>query len=66
MEELQGDFSVPYYVFEEIVEYIELKAIGKNKSMKWKNIKSLLRLAVMSNSLSKEQAKHIEKKFCRE
>ena len=36
---------MPYYIFEEIVDYIELTAQGKCKSMKWENIKMLLGLA---------------------
>ena len=34
--------------------------------MKWENIKSLLKLAVINDKLTKEQAKFIEKEFCRE
>lgn len=66
MEQMKKDFCIPYYIFDEIVEYIELTAKGYSKSMKWENIKSLLRLAVVSNSMADEQAKYIEKTFCRE
>ena len=34
--------------------------------MKWENIKSLLNLAVINNSLSKQQANFLKEKFCRE
>ena len=34
--------------------------------MKWENIKTLLRLAVVNNRLTKEQAEFLEKEFCRE
>lgn len=60
------NLNVPYYIVEEIVEYIEQKATGKNRSMKWENIKALLRLAVANERLTEEQAKFLEKQFCRE
>ena len=66
MEKINEDFNVPYYIFEEIVEYIELTAQGHCKCMKWENIKSLLNLAVINNSLSKQQANFLKEKFCRE
>lgn len=66
MEQLNKEFFVPYYIFEEIVDYVELTAKGYSKCMKWENIKSLLKLAVLNNRLTKEQAEFIEKEFCRE
>lgn len=66
MEQLNKEFSVPYYIFEEIVDYVELTVKGYSKCMKWDNIKSLLKLAVINNNLTKEQAKFIEKEFNRE
>lgn len=66
MERLNKEFCVPYYIFEEIVDYVELTAKGYSKCMKWENIKSLLRLAVINDKLAKEQAKFIEKEFNRE
>lgn len=66
MEQLNKEFNVPYYIFEEIVDYVELTAKGYSKCMKWENIKSLLKLAVVNNNLTKEQAKFIEKEFFRE
>ncbi len=64
MEQQNKDFSVPYYIFEEIKEYIELTAKGYSKCMKWENIRALLRLAVVSNNLTDEPAQFSEKKFC--
>lgn len=52
---------MPYYIFEEIIDYVELSAKGYSKYMIWENIKSLLRLAVISNRLTKEQAQFLEK-----
>lgn len=60
------EFKIPYYIVEEIVEYIELTSKGYSKCMKWENIKALLKLAVVSNSLTEEQSKIIERNFCRE
>lgn len=48
MEHLNKEFYVPYYIVEEITDYIELTAKGYSKCMKWENIKSLLRLAVVN------------------
>lgn len=66
MEQLNKEFNVPYYIFEEIIEYVELSAKGYSKCMKWENIRSLLRLAVVNNNLTNKQAKFLEKEFCRE
>ena len=66
MKYLKNDFFIPYYIFEEIVKYIEDTAKGKNRFSKWENIKSLLRLAVVNNSLSNDEAEYIEKTFYRD
>ena len=66
MEEIKKDFNVPYYIFEEIVEYIELTNQGHCKSMKWVNIKALLRLAKVNDRLSSEQVNFIIEKYNRE
>lgn len=66
MEKINKDFNVPYYIFEEILEYIELTAKGHCKSMKWNNIKSLINLAVINNRLTKEQAEYLKKTFYRD
>lgn len=66
MEKLNKEFNVPYYILEEIIEYVELTAKGYSKCMKWQNIRALLRLAVINNRLTKRQAEFLEKEFCRE
>lgn len=66
MKQINEEFTVPYYLFEEIVEYVELTAKGYSKFMKWNNIKALLRLAIANNGLTEEQAKFLENKFNRE
>ena len=66
MEQINKEFDVPYYIFEEIIEYVELTAKGYSKCMKWENIRALLRLAVVNNRLTEQQAKFLEKEFCKE
>lgn len=66
MEKLNIDFCIPYYIVEELLEYIELTAKGYCKSMKWENIKALLRLAKVNNRLTEEQVEYIIEKFNRE
>lgn len=66
MKKINEDFDIPYYIFEEIVEYVELTAQGYCKCMKWDNIKSLLELAQENKRLTKIQVKHIIDTFSRE
>lgn len=66
MIETNQDFNVPYYVFKEITEYIELTNQGHCKTMKWENIKSLLGLAKINNRLSSEQVNFLIEKYNRE
>ena len=66
MKKINEAFSVPYYIFQEITEYIELTAKGNCKCMKWENIKSLLKLAQVNNRLTEQQVKHIINTYCRE
>lgn len=65
MEQSNKEFCVPYYIFEEIVDYVELTEKWHSKCMKWENIKSLLKLAIINNNLTKEQAQFIEEEFNR-
>ncbi|MBR3002342.1 MAG: hypothetical protein IKF38_02080 [Clostridia bacterium] len=66
MQQINYEFNIPYYIFEEITEYIELTAKGHSKPSKWENIKALLKLSVVNKRLTKEQAEFLEKEFCRE
>lgn len=66
MENVNRDFNIPYYIFEEIIEYVELTNVGKCKTMKWKNIESLLNLAIINNRLTEQQVEHLKKTYCRE
>lgn len=63
---INPDFDVPHYIFDEIVEYIEQTAQGRCRCMKWTNIKALLMCAIQNNRITLEQAKYIEKTYCRE
>ena len=64
--EINEDFDVPHYIFEEIVEYVEQTAQGRSRCMKWENIRSLLRMAVANKRLTEQQAEFLEVKYCRE
>ncbi len=66
MDEMNKDFNMPFYIFEEITEYIELTAQGYCKTTKWNNIKSLLKLAQVNNKLSSKQVNFIIEKYNRE
>ena len=66
MEKINEEFNIPFYIFEEIVEYVELTSNNYSKPMKWENIKALLILAVVNKRLSNEQADFLEKTYCRE
>ena len=57
---INPEFDIPYYIFDEIVEYIEKTAQGRCKTMKWENIKSLLKCAVINERLTERQAEYIE------
>lgn len=61
---INEDFVIPFYIAEELIEYIELTAKGHCKAMKWENIKSLLMLAQVNNSLSRQQVKYIIDNYC--
>ena len=66
MQKINDEFNIPYYIFEEIVEYVEQTAKGSCKCMKWENIKALLNLAVVNKRITKQQAEYLKKEFCRE
>jgi len=66
MEKINEDFNIPYYIFEEIVQYVEESAQGRCRISKWQNIKALLGLAKVNNRLTDTQVKHIINNYCRE
>ena len=66
MENINKDFNVPFYIVEELIDYIELSSQGHCKCMKWENIKSLLSLAQINNRLSETQVELIVSMYCKE
>ena len=66
MEKLTKNFVVPNYIASEILEYVEQTAQGRCKCMKWRNIQTLLGLAIINGRITREQADVIENLFCRE
>lgn len=66
MDKINEDFMIPFYIVEELIDYIELTAQGHYKCAKWENIKALLRLAQANNRLSNEQINFIINKYNRE
>lgn len=66
MGKINEEFNIPYYIFEEIVEYIEQTAQGRCRCMKWENIKALLNCAKVNNRFTQEQVDFIVEKYCRE
>ena len=66
MDKINEEFDIPYYIFEEIVEYIEQTAKGRCKSMMLENIKSLLKLAQVNDRLTEQQVKYLITTYCRE
>lgn len=60
MNEVNKDFKIPYYIFEEITEYVQLTAKRHYKCMKQENIKLLLNLAVINNRLVGQQANYLK------
>jgi len=59
MENLNVEFNVPYYILEEIVNYIE-----SGKSLRiWNNVELLINLARMNGKITEEQAKYLKEKY---
>ena len=65
MSKINRDFNIPYYIFEEIIEYRDFKSNGVEKASKLDNILLLLNTAVLNKKLSHEQAEYIKKTFCK-
>jgi len=63
---INNEFNIPYYIFQEIVEYVELTALGKNKISKWENIKTLINLAVVNKHITREQGDFLVRIYSRE
>lgn len=61
-DNINPDFDIPYYIFEEIMKYITEKSTNNGKASNSKLL-YLLNLAVISKRLSKEQAKFLRETF---
>ena len=63
MSKINSNFDIPYYIFEELIEYTNFKCNGIVKASKLENIYMLLNTAVFNNKLSSEQAEYIKRTF---
>ena len=63
---INPEYNIPYYIFEELMNYIEATAKSGKDPIMWDNIKSLLGLAVINERLTREQADNLIAKYCRE
>ena len=61
-----GEVYIPFYIVNDIVEYIEYKGGISSKTKRWSNISTLINGAVLNNRLKKEEATKIKETFCRE
>ena len=66
MGQINEDFNIPFYIFEEIVQYVEETAQGRCRCMKWENIKAILNCAKVNKRFTQEQVDFIVEKYCRE
>ena len=57
--EINKDFDIPFYIFEEIVSYVQ----NDKPITQWENLQSLLRLAQMNNRLSEKQVEYLIKTY---
>lgn len=64
--EINKEFNIPYYVFEEIIEYLELTAKGNTNPLKWSNVEALMGCARINKRLTDKQIETIRKKCCKE
>lgn len=56
---MNENFNIPYYIFEQLVSYIE----NGRPIMEWENIKVLLKIAHLNNRLTKEQIEFLESRY---
>lgn len=66
MEQTNKEFTVPFYIVDELIFYIEETAKGHCKISRWNNIKALLNCAKVNNKLTEQQVKYIIDNYCRE
>ena len=59
-------YNIPFYLLEEIYEYVNSCTDGESNATKWGNINTLINLAVMSERLSREESIEIKRYYCKE
>ncbi len=59
MGELAVGFNIPEYITEEVKEYIKDESNGKNRYMKFENIRALIGLAILNDRITKEEGREI-------
>lgn len=65
-DEINEEFNIPYYVFEEIIEYLQLTVQGNHNPLKWANVEALMGCAKINKRLTNKQIETIRKKCCKE
>ena len=60
MKEINKDFDIPYYVFEEIIKYVLIK---DKTNQDWNKVQYFINMAVINERLSKEQARKLKEKY---
>lgn len=58
---MDKSFMIPYYLFEEIINYVEQQAEGRGQIEKWEEIKILINMAVLSETISQEHNGKVER-----
>lgn len=56
---MNEDFNIPYYIFEQLISYIE----NGRSVVEWENIKVLFKLAQLNNRLTEEQIEFLEDRY---
>lgn len=64
-KELNKEFDIPFYVFEAIVNYVELSAKGITTSEDWNEVVMLINMAKMNERLTESQATRLKRKYKR-
>lgn len=65
-ETVNEEFNIPFYIFDEIIEYFELTEQGKKNPVKWANVEALMGCARINKRLTMKQIEEIRKRCCRE
>ena len=66
MQITNPNFDIPFYILEQIAEYLELTAKGYKEPRRFEKLKMSLNMAKMNGRLSQEQVDLIMEKYNRE